>query len=72
MTELSGSQMKREKDTNQENAIEIEQGSFQWGTDDQFDLENIDLRVKKKSLVAIVGAVGSGKSSLLSAILGKT
>lgn len=33
-------------------------------------LENIDLEVKKGQLVAIIGSVGSGKSSLLSAILG--
>lgn len=33
-------------------------------------LDSIDLKVKKGSLVAIVGPVGSGKSSLLSAILG--
>jgi ABC-type Mn2+/Zn2+ transport system ATPase subunit len=34
-------------------------------------LQNINLRVKDGQLVAIVGAVGSGKSSLLSAILGE-
>jgi ABC-type multidrug transport system fused ATPase/permease subunit len=33
-------------------------------------LEAVDLDVKKGSLVAVVGAVGSGKSSLMSAILG--
>jgi ABC-type multidrug transport system fused ATPase/permease subunit len=33
-------------------------------------LENVDLEVKKGQLVAIIGSVGSGKSSLLSAILG--
>ena len=34
-------------------------------------LSNIDLRVKKGELIAIVGPVGSGKSSLLSALLGE-
>ena len=34
-------------------------------------LRNITLEVEKGSLVAIVGAVGSGKSSLLCAILGE-
>ena len=33
-------------------------------------LQNITLDIKKGSLVAIVGEVGSGKSSLISAILG--
>ena len=34
-------------------------------------LDNINLRVKPGELVAIVGKIGSGKSSLLSAILGE-
>ena len=34
-------------------------------------LKNIDLRVKKGELIAVVGPVGSGKSSLLSALLGE-
>uniref|UniRef100_A0AAY4DND6 ATP-binding cassette sub-family C member 5 n=1 Tax=Denticeps clupeoides TaxID=299321 RepID=A0AAY4DND6_9TELE len=34
-------------------------------------LHHVDLRVKKGSLVGICGAVGSGKSSLLSALLGQ-
>jgi ABC-type transport system involved in cytochrome bd biosynthesis fused ATPase/permease subunit len=35
-----------------------------------FGLKDIDLTIPKGSLVAIIGAVGSGKSSLLSAIIG--
>ncbi|XP_015781935.1 multidrug resistance-associated protein 1 [Tetranychus urticae] len=35
------------------------------------DLKNINIHVKPGSFVAIVGSVGSGKSSLLSAILGE-
>ncbi|PSN42283.1 Multidrug resistance-associated protein 4 [Blattella germanica] len=34
-------------------------------------LKNIDLRVKRGALIAIIGQVGSGKSSLLQAILGE-
>ncbi|KAI8831071.1 P-loop containing nucleoside triphosphate hydrolase protein [Chytriomyces cf. hyalinus JEL632] len=34
-------------------------------------LRNINLEIKRGSLVAIVGAVGSGKSSLLNAIIGE-
>jgi ABC-type Mn2+/Zn2+ transport system ATPase subunit len=34
-------------------------------------LSSVNLEVKKGSLVAVVGTVGSGKSSLLGAILGE-
>ncbi|KAJ3079714.1 hypothetical protein HDU99_010237, partial [Rhizoclosmatium hyalinum] len=37
---------------------------------DIFTLEGFDLTIKKGSLVAVVGATGSGKSSLLSAVTG--
>ena len=41
------------------------------GNNDVYNLQNINLEVEKGSLVAVVGMVGSGKSSLLSATLGK-
>ena len=34
------------------------------------NLDDLNLRVSEGSLVAVVGTVGSGKSSLLSALLG--
>jgi ATP-binding cassette subfamily C (CFTR/MRP) protein 1 len=37
----------------------------------QFELKDICLKIKKGSKVAIVGPVGSGKSSLLSALIGE-
>ncbi|KAL1498301.1 hypothetical protein ABEB36_009120 [Hypothenemus hampei] len=49
--------------------IIIENGTFTWGNDPI--LKNINLSVGKHSLTAVVGAVGSGKSSLISAILGE-
>lgn len=62
-------------------AITIENGSFSWSTlseenkDDTSNanviLNNINLSVPKGSFLAIVGNVGAGKSSLLSAILGE-
>lgn len=50
----------------------IEKGMFSWGNeDDKCTLTNINVRIKYGSLVAIVGPVGCGKSSLLSAFLGE-
>lgn len=37
---------------------------------DFLNLRNIDLKVKKGEFVCVIGDVGSGKSSLLSAIIG--
>lgn len=54
-------------------AITIEGGSLSWTSSDTNkggNLKNIDLHVKKGSFVAIVGQVASGKSSMLSSILG--
>ena len=36
----------------------------------QIILQDIELKIEKNSLTAVVGSVGSGKSSLLSALLG--
>ena len=53
-------------------AVKITNGSFKWNSnDEESNLKDINLNVEKNSLVAVVGAVGSGKSSLMSAILGK-
>ena len=59
------------KDEANESAVKIEKASFSWSNADEPTLKNIDVEIKKKSLTAIVGSVGSGKSSLLSAMLGK-
>jgi ATP-binding cassette subfamily C (CFTR/MRP) protein 1 len=53
-----------------ENSIGIQRGTFSWYGDKPI-LKDISIAVKKGSLVAIVGPVGSGKSSLISAILGE-
>lgn len=48
----------------------IENGVFSWGGDET-TLKNINMKVEKYELAAIVGTVGSGKSSVLSAFLGE-
>jgi ATP-binding cassette subfamily C (CFTR/MRP) protein 1 len=54
------------------NAIEVDNGSFTWTSKSAPTLSEVDLTVGKGKLVGVVGAVGAGKSSLLSAILGET
>lgn len=52
--------------------ISVSGGDFAWnGHQQEPTLMNIDLSVRKGDLVCVVGRVGSGKSSLLSAILGE-
>lgn len=57
--------------------ISVNNGTFSWikpedNEEKEFKptLRSINLNVTRGSLVAVVGQVGSGKSSLLSAILG--
>lgn len=54
-----------------EEAVNVENGSFSWGSDEGNTLSEISLKIKRGQLVAIVGRVGSGKSSLLHALLGE-
>ena len=70
-TELEDYVIRTDHDSNK-NAITIENGTFSWNRqgDNVITLKSINLAVTKGSLVAIVGQVGSGKSSLLSSILG--
>ncbi|KAL3972078.1 ATP-binding cassette, subfamily C (CFTR/MRP), member 2 [Sarotherodon galilaeus] len=46
-------------------------GSFAWEKDAKPLLKNVNLDIEPGRLVAVVGAVGSGKSSLMSALLGE-
>lgn len=49
-------------------SVEIKDGTFTWDGPKQPQLHGVNITAKKGSLVAIVGAVGSGKSSILQGI----
>uniref|UniRef100_A0A8C8K6C6 ABC-type glutathione-S-conjugate transporter n=1 Tax=Oncorhynchus tshawytscha TaxID=74940 RepID=A0A8C8K6C6_ONCTS len=53
-------------------SVLIDNGTFSWTKEGPPCLKRINVRVPQGSLVAVVGHVGSGKSSLLSAMLGET
>jgi len=52
------------------NSIKIVNGTFKWDQNGEIVIDEVDLEVPRGKLVAVVGPVGSGKSSLISAILG--
>ncbi|XP_043470090.1 probable multidrug resistance-associated protein lethal(2)03659 [Leptopilina heterotoma] len=70
---LNSSEMENpinETPTNEKNVIEIEGASAKWSLACKRDtLSKINLNVTSGSITAIIGQVGSGKSSLLHAIL---
>ena len=72
-SELDRDLVKRTNDPNAKDAILIKNGSFIWNanTDSKPILKKIHMKVKRKQLIAVVGQVASGKSSLLSALLGE-
>ena len=57
-------------DANEIDPVVVEKGTFRWDGDGPVVLRDVDIRVKRGSLTAVVGVVGSGKSSLISALLG--
>lgn len=54
------------------NVVTVKNGSFSWSDENGIFVKNINLIVEQKTLVAIVGIVGSGKSTLISSLLGET
>ncbi|KAJ2614979.1 hypothetical protein H4S08_001460 [Coemansia sp. RSA 1365] len=51
--------------------ISVQDGTFKWLSADEPVVKNVSIQCKRNELLAIVGQVGSGKSSLISAILGE-
>ncbi|XP_030451407.2 ABC transporter C family member 14-like [Syzygium oleosum] len=53
-------------------AVEVMDAVFSWDDENGEEvLKNISMKIKKGQLTAIVGTVGSGKSSLLASVLGE-
>jgi ABC-type multidrug transport system fused ATPase/permease subunit len=61
-------------DTDNELALQVEKATFVWDSVDSstgnFSIQDLDFQIPKGSLVAIVGPVGAGKSSLLQGLVG--
>ncbi|KAJ2792502.1 hypothetical protein H4R20_006741, partial [Coemansia guatemalensis] len=50
--------------------VDIKGGSFKWSSAEQPAIRDIDIQCRRSELLAVIGRVASGKSSLVSAILG--
>lgn len=70
--ELVEDSVERVEGCNGSTAVEIKDGDFSWDDEGvEVTLKDVNLVIKKGELSAIVGTVGSGKSSLLASILGE-
>ncbi|XP_029418874.1 canalicular multispecific organic anion transporter 1 isoform X2 [Nannospalax galili] len=52
-------------------AVQFSEASFTWDQDLEATIQDVNLDIMPGQLVAVVGTVGSGKSSLISAMLGE-
>uniref|UniRef100_A0A8C2FIH3 Uncharacterized protein n=1 Tax=Cyprinus carpio TaxID=7962 RepID=A0A8C2FIH3_CYPCA len=59
------------RDDSHSAAVSMTDGTYTWERDTEPVLKNVSLDIKPGRLVAVVGAVGSGKTSLISALLGE-
>ncbi|CAH9109006.1 unnamed protein product [Cuscuta europaea] len=70
--ELDSKSVERDEGCNGAIAVEVKAGHFSWDDEGKHNaLKDINFEVRKGELVAIVGTVGSGKSSLLASVLGE-
>ncbi|XP_054478436.1 multidrug resistance-associated protein 1-like [Anoplopoma fimbria] len=69
--ELKSDNVERLPQSSDGDGVRIEDGWFSWSSDGPPCLQRINMKVQPGSLVVVVGHVGSGKSSLLSAMLGE-
>ncbi|XP_064596836.1 multidrug resistance-associated protein 1-like [Liolophura sinensis] len=60
-----------QKSSLEDDAVVIENGTFSWDHTMGACLKGINVHIEEGGLVAVVGQVGAGKSSLLSAMLGE-
>lgn len=70
--ELEEDSVDRQEGCGGQTAVEIKDGVFRW--DDEAGeavVKDLNFEIKKGQLAAIVGTVGSGKSSLLASVLGE-
>ncbi|CAL8080361.1 unnamed protein product [Orchesella dallaii] len=58
------------RELQKEYEILVNDAQFSWG-DGKTSIENVNLNVKKGQFIGVIGEVGSGKSSLLLALLGE-
>ncbi|PAV78537.1 hypothetical protein WR25_09567 [Diploscapter pachys] len=52
-------------------SVEVNSATFTWASDAPSQLSDISFEVNRGNLIAVVGSVGTGKSSLLMALLGE-
>ncbi|OBS72815.1 hypothetical protein A6R68_12622 [Neotoma lepida] len=57
--------------SNSDKAVQFSDASFTWDRDSDVTIRDVNLDIKPGQLVAVVGTVGSGKSSLIAAMLGE-
>lgn len=71
LTEVKPIDIKEPPANNPDLAFEIKNADFTWDGETVPAISNITLKGKRGQLIGIVGDVGSGKSSLISAIMGQ-
>ena len=50
-------------------SLKINHLTSTWGGENSFVLSDVDMEVKKKSLIGILGPVGCGKSSIIMSLI---